>query len=305
MKVKNLEFLEVILPIFGIFVLGFIGQRKFNLDPKAISTVSVYLMTPFLVFRTFYNTEFNADFLYLIAFTFVICLSLVGVIYMVAYVRKYSREETCGLILASSFMNNGNYGTPVVFLLFGAVGLDYAIVLMVGQQLVMGTIGVYYAAKGSPDGNGFRSALRAVRRMPVIYAAMLGIAFHYFNIPLTKPILESINLVANAAIPTVMLVLGMQLATISFKKLQGTKISIALGVKLVISPIIAWLIGVALPIDEVIKQIMIIVASMPSAANTTMYAIQYDTEPDFVSSVTFISTVLSLITLPIIFTILL
>lgn len=49
--------------------------------------------------------------------------------------------------MASAFMNNGNYGTPVVLLVFGAVGLDIAVVLMVLQQLAMSTIGIYFAAK--------------------------------------------------------------------------------------------------------------------------------------------------------------
>jgi predicted permease len=303
--VNELDFLGILLPIFGIFVLGFIGQKKFHLDPKAISTVSVYLMSPFLVFRTFYNTEFNADYLFLIVFTFVLCILLVLVDYLIAFFRSYSRTETCGLILSSAFMNNGNYGTPVVFLLFGALGLDYAIVLMVGQQLVMCTLGIYYAAKGSPEGNGVQSALRAVRRMPIVYGAIVGWLFHFFHISLSKPTMEAVNLVADAAIPTVMLVLGMQLATISLKKIKVERTSIALSVKLAISPTIAWLLTLVLPVDDLVKQIMIVVAAMPSAANTTMYALQFDTEPEFVSSVTFISTVLSLVTLPIVFFILL
>ena len=117
--------------------------------------------------------------------------------------------------------------------------------------------------------------------------------------------MEAISLVADAAIPTVMLVLGMQLATISLRKMKVRRISLALFLKLAISPTIAFLLTLILPVDEVIKQIMIIVAAMPSAANTTMYALQFETEPEFVSSVTFISTVLSLVTLPIVFLILL
>jgi malate permease and related proteins len=55
-----------------------------------------------------------------------------------------------------------------------------------------------------------------------------------------------------------------------------------------------------LPADTLLKQIMIVMAAMPSAANTTMYAVQYGTDPELVSSATLASTCLSLITLPII-----
>lgn len=122
------------------------------------------------------------------------------------------------MILASAFMNNGNYGTPVIFLLFGAIGLDYAIILMVGQQLVMCTIGIYFAAKGSPEGNGVQTALKAVCKMPIVYGAMAGAAFQVANIPLSNSVMEAVNLVADAAIPTIMVTLGMQLANISLKK---------------------------------------------------------------------------------------
>ncbi|HEX2926832.1 MAG TPA: AEC family transporter [Ruminiclostridium sp.] len=300
-----MEFLTILLPIFGIFTLGFIGQKKIGFDTKTISTMALYLMSPILVFRTFYTTKFQVDYLYLIFYTFALCFTLIIVVYIVAFIQKYSTRETCGMILASSFMNNGNYGTPVVLLIFGVSGLDCAIILMVIQQLVMCTIGVYYAAKGSAEGNGIRSAIRAVQRMPAIYSAFLGAFFQFFNIYLGKSVLEAVDLVANAAIPTVMIVLGMQLAKISVRNLAKSKVSLSLIIKLIISPAVAYLLTLFLPVDDMVKQIMIITAAMPTAANTTMYALQFNTEPEFVSSATLISTSLSLATLPLIFTIVL
>jgi len=303
MKVSKINFLGVLLPIFGIFILGFIGQKKFHFDPKMIATMSIYLMSPFLVFQTFYTTAFNTDYLFLIAFTFILCISLIIIVQFIALFRPYSRTETCSLVLASAFMNNGNYGTPVVFLLFGSIGLDYAIILMVGQQLVMCTLGIYFAAKGNPESNGIQSALNAVKRMPIVYSAILALVCRSFHVHFSEPIMEAIQLIADAAIPMIMLVLGMQLATISLKKIKRVRITIALIIKLAISPAIAWLLTLIFPVDDLVKQIMIVVAAMPSAANTTMYALQFDTEPEFVSSATLISTLLSLVTLPIIFSI--
>jgi predicted permease len=102
-----------------------------------------------------------------------------------------------------------------------------------------------------------------------------------------------------------MIVLGMQLAKISIRNLAKAKVSWSLAIKLVISPFIAYILTLLLPVDEMVKQIMIIMAAMPTAANTTMYALQFNTEPEFVSSATLISTSLSLATLPIIFLIVL
>ncbi|MBM7703292.1 AEC family transporter [Metabacillus iocasae] len=300
-----MDFLQVLLPIFGIFALGFIGQKTIGFDTKTISKMSLYLMSPILTFQTFYTNSLSMTYVYLGIFLLILCFTIIGIVYLIGFIKQYPTNELCGMILASAFMNNGNYGTPVVLLVFGAIGLDIAIVLMVLQQLIMCTVGVYYAAKGSPEANGFRSALRAVQRMPIMYGAALGIIFQYMNIPLSNPIQEAVSLVASATIPTIMIVLGMQLANIKIKNLAINKLSFSLSLKLFLSPVIAFIITLFLPVDEMTKQIMIIIAAMPSAANTTMYALQFDTDTDFVSSSTLISTCLSLLTLPIVLSIVL
>ncbi|KMJ58030.1 membrane protein [Bacillus sp. LL01] len=294
-------FLEVILPVFMIFAIGFIGQKTIGFDVKALSKMAMYLLSPVLVFRTFYVNEFSSDHLYIIIYCCLLCFSLIIFTYLIAWVRRYSKSETCGLILSSSFMNNGNYGTPVALLLFGAAGFEYAIVLMVIQSLLMATVGVYYAAKGSPDNDGFRSALMSVVKMPIMYGAVIGLFFQWFSVPVSKPIMQAVHLVADATIPVIMVILGMQLAKISIRTTAKEKLLYALSIKLVVSPFIAFLFTLVLPVDPMIKQLMIIMAAMPAAANTTMYALEFNTEPEFVSSATLVSTLLTPVTLPVMF----
>lgn len=293
--------LQVLLPIFAIFAIGYIGQKKIGFDTKTLSTMALYLMSPVLVFRTFYQTEFGITHLYMTLYTLLLCLVLILIVYLICFIKKYKTVEISGIVLASAFMNNGNYGVPIVLLIFGAVGLDYAVILMVIQQLVMCTVGVYYAAKGSPDSNGFKSSINAVKRMPILYGALIGYFFQLVGIKMSEPLLQSINLVADAAIPTIMIILGMQLAKIQIKNLAKEKLTYSLSLRLALSPLIAYVITLFLPVDQMLKEIMIIMAAMPTAANTTMYALQFNTDPDFVSSATFLSTSLSLATLPIIF----
>lgn len=294
-------FLDVLLPVFLIFAIGFIGQKTLGFDTKALSKMALYLLSPVLVFRTFYTNEFTSEHLYIVLYTFLLCFSLILFVYLLSWVKKYSRAETCGLILSASFMNNGNYGTPLALLLFGVVGFEYAVVLMVAQQILMATVGVYYAAKGSPESDGFRSAARAVVKMPIMYGALIGLSFQYLSVPVSSPIMEAVNLVADATIPVIMVILGMQLAKISIKAAKKEKLFYAVGIKLIVSPVIAFLITLVLPVDDLIKQLMIVMAAMPAAANTTMYAVEFNTEPEFVSSATLVSTVLTLVTLPVLF----
>ncbi|WP_088838831.1 AEC family transporter [Listeria sp. ILCC792] len=295
-----MSFILILLPVFGIFAIGFIGQKLLHFDIPNLSKLTLYLMSPFLALSTFYKNPITIDYAYLAVYIFVLCLALILIVTILSKIMGYSVRDRCALILASAFMNNGNYGTPVVLLVFGATGLHIAVILMVLQQLAMSTIGIYYAAKGSADVSSYKIVLKRVVRMPIAYGALIGLFLQLAHITLPDPLLTCIDLVGNAAIPTIMIVLGMQLAVISFRRIELLKVGFALSIRLLLSPVIAFLLTLFLPVDTMTKQIMILLAAMPTAANTTLMAVQFDTKPDLVSSATFISTVLSIVTLPIV-----
>ncbi|MFC7393628.1 AEC family transporter [Scopulibacillus cellulosilyticus] len=296
-----MEFIGLLIPIFMIFGIGFVGQKLFGFETKNLSTMALYLMSPFLVFRTFYKTHFTINHVYILLYAVVLCVVLILIVFAVGLIRGYTQKEICGMILSSVFMNNGNYGTPLVLFAFGKQALNYAVVLMIVQQLVMSTVGIYFAARGGEQGSGgFRTAFKSVIRMPMVYAAIIGGLLNICHVPIGKPMADGVGMVADAAIPTIMIILGMQLAKIPLKNVVLEKVSYSLIIRLVISPLIALLLTLILPVDSALKHIMILMAAMPSAANTTMFAVQFNTEVDFVSSSTLLSTCLSVITLPII-----
>lgn len=80
-------------------------------------------------------------------------------------------------------------------------------------------------------------------------------------------------------------------------KLIGPALGVASFVKLIVAPLLAYLICLAFPISPLLRNIIVIMTALPSAANTTIYAIQYNAEPDYVSACTFVSTILSFISL--------
>lgn len=298
-----MDFFLILFPIFSIFVVGFIAQKVLRFDIQNLSKMSLYVLSPFLAFRTFYTHELTFDYFYLVIYIFALCLGLVLIISIWSKLMNYSENIRCGMILSSCFMNNGNYGVPVILMFFGAQGFDLAIILMVLQQFVMSTIGIYYAAKGSDRQNSDSSvkfALIRVIKMPVAYGALLGVAFQLLHIPLTDSIMRSISMIGDSSIVLIMIILGMQLAMIQIREIDLPKLSISLIVKMVISPILAYGLVMYLPLSETYKTILILLAAMPAAANTTLQAVFFNTQPKLVSSSTFISTILSLITLPIV-----
>ena len=297
-------FFLILLPIFSVFIVGFIAQKKLHFDISNLSKMALYVLSPFLAFKTFYSHEISIDYLYYASYVFGLCLALVLLISIISKLLRYDEKTRCGMILGSCFMNNGNYGTPVILAFFGPLGFDIAIIMLVLQQVVMNTIGTYYAAKGSSrdiTGSSVKYALRNVAKMPTVHGAILGILFQLLHIPLSDSLYSSIAMVGDASVVVIMVILGMQLANIRLTNVEYSKLSINLIVKMVISPIIAFLLVQWMPIDLFYKQILIVLAAMPAAANTTLLAVYFDTKPEMVSSATLISTLSSLITLPIVF----
>ena len=295
-----MDLILIILPVFIIFFIGYLGQKLIGFDIKSISTAALYLMSPFLAFRTFYSNALTMDYFYIVLFCLALTVVLLAVVWITARTMKSTRPQLSAMILGGVFMNSGNYGAPVVLFAFGAAGFDYAVVMMVFQSLLMNTIGIFFASIGGEEKATLRQSLQRVIRMPLIYAAVLGVGLQLIAITVPQTLMEGISLVADASIPTVMLVLGMQLAAIARKKVAYRYVSAVVVIRMVLSPLIAASILYFMPINDLLKAVIIVQSAMPSAANTTMFALQFGTEPDLVSFTTFITTLISIVTIPLV-----
>lgn len=294
-------FFQVVLPVILVFVAGYVLQKGLHLEIKSLSTVTLYLMLPCLVFTTFYEADFNRDYYMMIVFSLTLLTSILILNKLAARLFGYGTPTESGLILSTAFMNAGNYGTPIVLFAFGEQGFVYAVTFMVLQQIVMNFFGVYYAAKGTA---GFSMAVRTILKMPPTHAVWIALLFKAADFQIPDNLYSSIELVGDATVPSIMILLGMQLANITVKNLDWSKVSLAASIRLVASPLIAWGLTTALPMNDLMASVLIIAAAMPSAATTTMYAVQFDAKPDLVSSITLVTTILSVVTLPILLNIL-
>ncbi len=297
---KALDLLMIVLPAFMIFFAGFVGQKVVGFDIKSLSSVALYIMSPFLAFRTFYVNELTVEYFYILLFCLILMFALMFIVWITAYFTKATKQQMSAMMLGGAFMNSGNYGAPIVLFALGAVGFDYAVIMMVFQSFLMNTFGLFFASLGGKEGASWKASLRRVIRMPVIHGALAGIILQLFSINIPGPFMEAVSLIANASIPTVMLVLGMQLAVITRKRVAYRYVTSVTFIRMIVSPILAAIILSFLPISTLLKSVLIIQASMPAAANTTMFAIQFGTEPDLVSFTTLVTTIISIVTIPIV-----
>lgn len=290
----------IVLPAFMIFFAGFIGQKVIGFDIRSISSVALYIMSPFLAFRTFYVNEVTVEYFYIIVFCLLLCFGLMIIVWITAILTKATKQQMSAMMLGGAFMNSGNYGAPIVLFALGTIGFDYAVIMMVFQSFLMNTIGLFFASLGGEEGASLKDSLRRVVRMPVIHGALAGIVLQLLSVKIPVPFMEAVSLIADASIPTVMLVLGMQLAVITKTRVAYRYVTSVTFIRMIVSPILAVIIVYFMPISSLLKSVLIIQAAMPAAANTTMFAIQFGTEPDLVSFTTLVTTILSVITIPIV-----
>ncbi|KKB39562.1 AEC family transporter [Bacillus thermotolerans] len=295
-----MELLMIVLPAFMIFFTGFLGQKIIGFDIRSISMAALYIMSPFLAFRTFYVNELTMEYFYIILFCLLLSFGLIVVVGITGYFMRATKAQMSAMVLGGAFMNSGNYGAPVVLFAFGAVGFDYAVIMMVFQSFLMNTIGLFFASLGGEEEASLTDSLKRVVRMPVIHGALAGVTLQLLSISIPDTFMEAISLIADASIPTVMLVLGMQLAVIARKRVAYRYVSAVTLIRMFLSPALAVAIVALMPINDLLKDVLILQAAMPAAANTTMFAIQFGTEPDLVSFTTLVTTILSIATIPLV-----
>lgn len=287
-------FVEVVLPIFIIFAAGYILQKKFKMDDKPLSQTVFYLLLPALVFRILYQTDIQGDLKNIVIFQILLTISMVIIIKIIARLKKMSSQMESAMLLSGVFMNSGNYGAPFNYFAFGQAGFQLAITFWVFQSVLMNSLGVYFA---NSHNGGVRKSIEAVLKMPAVYAAALGVGIQLLGWQVPGFIFKPIDLLSNATLPLIMILLGMQLAKVKLTR-RWSPLSLGIVLRLIISPIVAWaIVHYLLPVEGLLAKVLILEAAMPAAVIATLLAVQYDSEPEVVSGIALMTTALSMITL--------
>ncbi len=287
-------FASDILPIFLVAAVGFLLARRLAASVRTLAHVSFYALAPCLVFNTLVTSRIVGFEFGRMAFLAVLVTATMGVAgWLAVRALGLGRAESSAFLLVVMFSNGGNYGLPVSLFAFGPEALSYATVYFVAGSMLTFTLGIVLAAAGR---RSVRRALLGVARVPVVYglgAAGLVLAT---GVPLPLPLMRPIALLSDAALPTMVLVLGMQLERAALPD-RPAIVVLAVGLSLVVTPVVALGLTTWLGITGAARQAGVLQASMPVAVVTTVLALEFDVAPTFVTSAVFLSTVLSPLTL--------
>jgi predicted permease len=283
-----------ILPIFLASGAGYLASKFLKVPPRPVSQIAFYIFSPCLIFQLLTTSELSGeDISRMAGFTITVVLLLGALTFLAGYLLRMERRLLAAVILTTMFGNAGNYGLSLNLLAFGKPALAQASLYFVTTAIMIYTIGVFIASLG--NSNIWRSLL-GLLKVPAIYAVILAFLFNAFNLQLPLPLDRTVAILSDAAIPVLMVLLGIQL---QHSQWDGKVLALSVSnlMRLVAAPALALFLGLAFGLEGAALQAGVLESAMPTAVLMTVLATEYDVEPSFVTSVVFITTLLSPLTI--------
>ena len=284
---------NVVLPVFVLMIVGAVVGRAFDLHVRSINRLSLYAVLPALAFRAMANLEFGdiaAGRLVLAFLLFLLAMAALGFV----AVWKLEAGPRRGLMGAAMLGNAANLNLPVALFAFDQAGLDRALILYVATALVMYTAGPTLFGRGMTPAR----TLRAVASFPVLWATLAGLLVNAVGVTLPLAATRTVDLLADAAIPLMLLILGAQLVRAGKWRPSG-RVWIGVTLKLIAAPAVAFGIGLLVGLSGLDLAALVLLAAMPTAVNAVMLSIEFGGDANQLGETVAISTAASLVTLPI------
>jgi len=286
-----LKLFEVLFPVFFIVGIGyFLGKKNPKFDTTFITNYSGNFGAPALFIFAITSSGvtysvFSEYFIYaVIALT---SFALIGVIFLFFLKKDISRE------LPPYFLpNTGNMGIPICLFAYGTLGMGVAAAISSLVILLHFTINIFLASK--------KFDIKIILKSPPTYAVIVAVFFLYFNLEMPKVVINTVMLLGYAMIVLILMSLGVSLTQLKVFSLRDSIIS-SIG-RVIIGPIIGFLIIKIFHLSGFAAGVLLIQSAMPSAILTYLVAEMYSPKKvvDSISSMIVVSTLMSLITVPII-----
>jgi len=304
--------LEQVFILFLLIIVGYVVKKRGivtdNINREVSSLVLNVLLPAFLIKSM--NFSFNIKVLIqsgtLVAISFSIYAVVIALSYLATYLLKEKdmRKDIFQYILA--FSNCGYMGYPVIDAILGSEGVFLAAIYNISFSVLVWTYGVFLMRrtpdrlKGRHTKSSWRQKIKGALN-PGLIAVLLGFMLFLFSIELPYPIFRSLELLGNTASPLSMMFIGFILAEVPIKEVYTDANAFIISlVRLIAYPFIVFIGLKLLGFNGYLLQIPVLITAMPAAANTAILASRYENDVRLGSKVIFISTLISITTIPLV-----
>jgi malonate transporter len=269
--------------IIGVIIAaGWVVGRIDLLGPtghQVLSRLVFFVLTPCLLFSTISRSDVHVLFSELLVVSALASLAaaVVSVVLLKFVLRRSAAETTIGT-MGGAYVNANNIGLPVATYVLGSATFVAPVLLY--QLLVITPIVLSVMDTVTNRGSSLGRAVVRPFTNPLLIASALGVLLAVLEVEVPDPVMQPLLLVGGAAVPVVLISFGMSLS--GSKPLQAREgradIAVATVLKLVVMPLVAWLLG-AFVFDLGHDQLFVavVLAGLPSAQNVFNYAQRYQT----------------------------
>ncbi len=291
-----------LIPLYSTILIGYIAGKTLTIDNAMIGRLLIYIIAPSVIFSGTATIDLKPSYLLLPCILFVLCCSISLFAY---WIGKYFYKDSSRNIAAftAGTGNTGYFGIPVATALFGPEALGFIVLCTLGFVLYENTLGFYLTAKGQFSA---KDSVYKLLRLPTIYAFIAGISLQVFNITMPAELLTMLDNFKGAYSVLGMMMIGLAVAGIQRFNIDLRFLSGTLFVKFLLWPAV---IGLLIFVDSsafhlfspFIYNILLLLSIVPLASNTVALAATFKLHTDKAAIAVFLSTIVGLILIPLVF----
>ncbi len=297
-----MDIFEVMVILLIVVIVGYAARKLGYMDDdfdKKLSCIVIDITMPLLVLSSAMCHDVPDSHLILPligvgVLTYIILLSF-G--FLVPRLITKNPDERGMIGFVNMFANVSFIGYYIVDAMFGTKGIFYAALLNVPYFFFIFTVGIMLI-RGKVS---LRQFDYKVLISPVLIAAYIAAILVALDVETPELVARPVKLVGDITIPAALLLIGSSMAKIPLKSaFSNKKVYLVSAVRLIVVPACLYLIFMLLNVHPLINQINTVVIAMPAASLGTIFCLKYDRDPTLVTSITFVTILGCIITMPLI-----
>lgn len=286
-----------------MILVGIYGNKKKIITPqlnKGLTDILIHIALPFMIVTSFifrYDESLKTNIIQSFYYSFLAYIVMIALSYVLILPVKKDKQTI--LHFANVFPNTGYVGFPILMSIYGAEGVIYGSIFNMFFVILVWTYGLLLY-EGKMKTNHLKSQVKKIMLNPSIIAVIIGVILMVFNIQLPGVILLSLQNIGNMTGPLSMIIIGGILSHAQILKYLGDwTVYYGVATKLLIIPMAIYCLFLLLGANSQAATTVIIMTAMPASAMTAIFAENFNKEPDFAAVLVSLSTLLALMTVPV------
>ena len=289
--------LDAQLVLLVYLFIGVFCRMKGIIDEtakKKLIDLILKVTLPCMIFESF-NSSLTPEILRKTGMILLVALSIAILSYLTGKVAyNFMPPEKKSILQYSTMVNNSGFlGLPIVSAVYGSSGLFYASIFIIPNRILMWTAGISLFTEADK-----KTAVKNILLNPGIIAVYFGMGRRLIGIPIPEFLDTAVTSVGQITTPLSMIIIGTMLVGVTLKQLIQPVILYMSLIRLVLLPLAALVILNLLHMDGLLTGVSMIMTGMPAGATTALLAAKYGADEEFASQLVVTSTILSLVTTP-------